>query len=37
MRERFAELPGGRVESGVEDGRFAVRAQAELVDAEGAG
>jgi signal transduction histidine kinase len=37
MRERFAELPGGRVESGVEDGRFAVRAQAEMVDAEGVG
>lgn len=31
MRERFAELPGGTVETGVHDGRFEVRAEAALV------
>lgn len=36
MRERFAELPGGTVETGVRDGRFEVRAEAALATVGGA-
>ena len=36
MRERFAELPGGTVETGMRDGRFEVRAEAALATVGGA-
>lgn len=35
MRERFAELPGGAVRTGIDRGRFEVRAEAALAEKEG--